>query len=90
MVFVSSKKSNLNPDCQTRISKNMLGYLPRNRGILGKYALVDPEKCHQSDQDRADVLNGDGPFPKWDEDDEGANQERGLREFNSDIERDKG
>jgi hypothetical protein len=51
-----------------------------------KGALVDPVKCNEGDGDRAYFLDGRSPFPKWNEDNEGANQKRGLRDFDSNIE----
>lgn len=59
-------------------------------GFLKKAALVDPKQAGEGDAYRADFLDLRGPFFEGNEDNEGANQEGDLGEFDPDVEGNEG
>ena len=90
MVFVLEEKSNSSHGCQTRIFKKYGGILSSKRKFSEKDTLIDPKQASKRDANRADFLDFGGPFFKGNENQESADEERDLGEFDPDVEGNQG
>ena len=52
-------------------------------------SFIYPKETSDSNDGRADFLDGWGPFPEGDQDDEGADEKGNLGEFDTDVEGDE-